>query len=248
MKKTVVCLKWGRNFYNAEYVNRLYRAVARHLSAPFRFICFTDEFAGLESVVEARDIEMLTFTPELRGIWWKLAVMHPDAKLSGRCLFLDLDNIIVDDINDFFAYPGNFCAIHNWINWRKTVFRPRPNIFNSSVFRFEASAHPEVAEMFMKNPQDAQNRKKYSTEQVFMTHAIGAKNAEWWPSTWVKNYKYDMRPPFPLNWIKTPQIPVGAKILCLTGYPKPHQAIAEGAKSGWHRRSLPMPELSQHWY
>lgn len=133
-------------------------------------MAYTDETAGLEVAVEARDIEELTFAPELRGIWWKLAVMHPDAKLSGRCLFLGLDTVIVDNINCFFEHPGNFCVIRNWIAWRKKILRPWPKIFGSSVFRFEAGAHP-AAELFMKNPADAQNRAKFATEQVFMTHA-----------------------------------------------------------------------------
>ncbi|MBE8158682.1 MAG: glycosyl transferase, partial [Betaproteobacteria bacterium] len=47
MEKTIVCLKWGKGVYNAEYVNRLYRAVARNLAPPFRFVAFTDETAGL---------------------------------------------------------------------------------------------------------------------------------------------------------------------------------------------------------
>lgn len=170
MERTIVCLKWGSAPYSAEWINRLYRAVARHLTSPFRFVAYTDETAGLEVAVEARDIEELTFAPELRGIWWKLAVMHPDAKLSGRCLFLDLDTVIVDNINCFFEHPGNFCVIRNWIAWRKKILRPWPKIFGSSVFRFEAGAHP-AAELFMKNPADAQNRAKFATEQVFMTHA-----------------------------------------------------------------------------
>ena len=249
MNKTVVCLKWGRNVYNAEYVNRLYRAVARHLSPPFNFVCFTDEPEGMESAIEARDITSLTFAPELQGIWWKLAVMHPDAKLSGgRCLFLDLDTVVVDDLNCFFTHTGQFCIIRNWIAWRKKIFRPWPKIFGSSVFRFEAGAHPEAAEVFIKDPANALNRDKFSTEQVFMTHAIGAENATWWPYPWIKSYKYHMRPPFPLNWVKTPQIPAGAKILNLSGHPKQEQAINEGVRRSWHRRILPMPELKKHWY
>lgn len=190
MEKTIVCLKYGRGVYDAEWVNRLYRAVSRHLRAPFRFVCFTDETAGLSPEVEARDVEELTFAPALRDIWWKLAVMHPDAKLSGRCLFLDLDNVIVDDIDCFFQHPGKFCVIHNWINWSKLIFRARPKIFNSSVFRFEAGAHPEAAELFMENPGAARDRAQFATEQAFMTHAVGAENAEWWPPEWVRSYKY----------------------------------------------------------
>ena len=247
MEKTVICLKWGTR-YNADYINRLYRAVGRNLSAPFCFVCWTDDDAGLEAAIEARNIEELTFTPELRGIWWKLAVLHPNAKLSGRCLFLDLDVVIVDELNSFFEYPGRFCAIRNWISWRKTIVRPAPKIFNSSVFRFEAGEWRQATEMLMRAPKWAQDRKNFTTEQAFMTHAVGAKNAEWWPSAWVQSYKYDMRPPFPFNWMIKPRIPQGAKILCMTGYPKPHQAISEGAKGGWHRRMLPMPELEKYWY
>ena len=80
----------------------------RHLAPPFNFVCFTDEYNGLESSIEARDIKALTFAPELSGIWWKLSVMHPDAKLRGQCLFLDLDTVIVDGINCFFHTPVIF--------------------------------------------------------------------------------------------------------------------------------------------
>ena len=82
MEKTVVCLKWGNDPYSTEWVNRLYRGVKRHLAPPFNFVCFTDEYNGLESSIEARDIKALTFAPELSGIWWKLSVMHPDAKFT----------------------------------------------------------------------------------------------------------------------------------------------------------------------
>ena len=246
-QKTVVCLKWGSGPYSAEWVNRLYRGVRRHLAPPFNFVCFTDEPEGMEPAIEARDIQSLTFEPPLCGIWWKLAVLHPDAKLQGQCLFLDLDNLIVGDLNDFFTYPGEFCVIHNWISWRKTILRPRPDIFNSSAYRFHAGAHPEAAELFLRDPAAAQDKSRFSTEQAFMTHAIGAERATWWPPEWVRSYKYDIRPPFPLNWVMTPKIPTGARVLALTGQPKPNEAIERGDTRGWHRRTLPMPALAEHW-
>ena len=246
-EKTVVCIKWGNKPYTAEWINRLYRGVSRHLSPPFNFVAFTDETDGLEPAIEARDINTLTFAPELCGIWWKLAVLHPDAKLKGTCLFLDLDTVIVDDINPFFSYPGEFCIIRNWIAWRKTIFRPLPKIFGSSVYRYVAGGYPEAAETFLRDPQTAQDRTKYSTEQVFMTHAIGADKATWWPVKWVKSYKYHLRPPFPLNWVMAPKIPKGARILNLSGEPKQEDAINIGLQRGWHRRILPMPQLAEHW-
>lgn len=258
MEKTVVCLKWGAPKsdapnapnalpYDAEWINRLYRGVARNLTPPFRFIAFTDETKGLDPAIEARDIEDLTFASPVRYFWWKLSLLHPDAGLSGRCLFLDLDNIIVGNLDDLFDYPGEFCVIRNWISRRKHLLRPRPVIFNSSVYRFEAGAHPEGVEKLLENPARADDRRLYSASQIFMTEAMGPESATWWPKPWVLSYKYDLRPPFPLNWLVRPRIPQDARVLCLTGYPKPHEAIAEGARSSWHRRMLPMPELAKHW-
>lgn len=247
MEKTVVCLKWGPPPYSADWINRLYRGVKRNLTPPFRFVAFTDETEGLEPAIEARDIDLLSFTPRICNFWWKLALPHPDAGLSGRCLFLDLDNVIVGSLDGFFDHPGEFCVIRNWINRRKRVLRTWPRIFNSSVYRFEAGAHPELAEAFIADPDRAEDKRFYTTEQRFMTEQIGAERATWWPYEWVRSYKYDMRPPFPLNWFRPPQIPPGARILCLTGYPKPHQAISEGARGALHRRMLPMPELQQYW-
>ena len=246
-EKTVICLKWGAAPYSADWINRLYRGVARHLSPPFNFVAFTDETDGLDPAIEARDIHSLTFAPELEGIWWKLAVLHPDAKLTGTCLFLDLDSIIVGGLDKVFNHPGDFCAIRNWISWRKTILRPRPWIFNTTLYRFQAGAHPEAVETFLRDPAAANDKTKFSTEQKFMTHAIGAENATWLPVAWVQNYKYDLRPPFPLNWVCKPKIPPQAKIITFTGIPKQDQAITTGDTRGWHRRTLPMPELARYW-
>ncbi len=246
-EKTIVCAKWGSAPYNAEDINCLYRAVKRHLS-DFRFVVFTDEGGGLEPAIEARNIEDLTFAPELRGIWWKLAVLHPDAKLSGQCLFLDLDTIVVGNLDCFFSYPGKFCIIKNWIKWTRRIFRAYPKRFASAVYRYEAGAHPEVAELFMKNPAHAMNESNFKSEQAFMQHAIGVENVNWWPREWVESYKNTLRPPFPLNWVMPPKIPARAKLVCLSGEPKIREAIAEGYKRGWHRHILPCAELKKHWY
>lgn len=246
-EKTIVCLKWGYALYTTEWINRLYRGMKRHLSPPFNFVAFTDETAGLEPAIEARDINSLTFAPELKGIWWKLAVLHPDAKLHGTCMFIDLDSVIVGGLDELFAHPGEFCVLRNWISWRKTILRPQPHIFNSSLYRFRAGAHPEAVEAFLRAPAAAQDKAKFSTEQKFMTHAIGVKNATWLPPQWIRSYKYDLRPPFPLNYLHPPKLPPQAKIITFTGKPKPEQAITTGDTRGWHRRTLPMPELSPHW-
>ena len=44
---TVACLKWGRK-YGVDYVNILRDMVRRHLAVPHRFVCLTDDPAGIE--------------------------------------------------------------------------------------------------------------------------------------------------------------------------------------------------------
>ena len=48
--KNVLCIKWGNKF-PADYVNKLYRMVERHLSLPHRFVCLTDNTTGLNSEI-----------------------------------------------------------------------------------------------------------------------------------------------------------------------------------------------------
>ncbi|MDM5147600.1 glycosyl transferase [Candidatus Persebacteraceae bacterium Df01] len=247
IEKTVVCLKWGNHPHTAEWVNRLYRGVARHLSPPFRFVCFTDEPTGMEPAIESRNIQSLTLGSELSGIWWKLAVMHPDAKLSGRCLFLDLDTVIVDNMDDFFSYPRRFYIIRNWIERRKQIFRARPQVGNSSVFRFETGTNSHVANLFLQNPAHANNRLIFPTEQAFITHAIEKNNITWRPESWVRSFKRHCLPIFPLNWLRRPQMEAGTKIIAFHGGTPKLDKVIKGTVGNWYKRTLPMPQLAKHW-
>ena len=75
--KQVICISWGPK-YGPPYVNRLYGGVARNLTPPFSFTCFTDMAEGLRPEVRAEplpplDVAMPTGT---KGIW-------PKARLWG---------------------------------------------------------------------------------------------------------------------------------------------------------------------
>lgn len=249
MRNTIVCLKWGQGVYTSEWVNRLYRGTCRHISFPFHFVCFTDECVGLDPGIEARDINALTFAPQLNGIWWKLAVMHPDANLTGNCLFLDLDTVIVGSMEDFFNLPGRFCIIRNWIERRKLIFRSRPLIGNSSIFRFLGGSEPSPVEQFLKDPERATNRRIFRTEQEFMTATVGLDNITWWPDAWVLSYKRHCLPLFPLNWMLTPKIPIGKGARALTFHGRPKQdEVIRGYRGAPHKYSRPMPDLEKYWY
>lgn len=95
----VCCLKWG-TMYGPEYVNILADMVRRHLSVPHRFVCFTENPAGV-------DCETMPIEPRLPYWWGKLILFrHP---VPGRILYIDLDTVIVGSIDAFAAYDGPFC-------------------------------------------------------------------------------------------------------------------------------------------
>jgi hypothetical protein len=79
----VICMKWGTK-YGPEYVNRLYRGVQKHLSRPHRFVCFTEDPAGIDPGVEIKPLPSLGLPPGPERGWLKLATFAPKlADLKG---------------------------------------------------------------------------------------------------------------------------------------------------------------------
>ncbi len=249
-KVNVLCFKWGA-YYGPEYVNRIYAGVKRNLSRLFRFVCVTDDSAGLVDGVEA--VPFPEPPPGWRYGWpdifVKLMVFKPGfADLSGPTLFLDIDQLILGSLDPFFDYrPGGFCIIRNWLEWRKHIFKGMPKIGNSSCFRFEAGKMGYVYEKFLAEMDVAVQQKYYRTEQAYMTHAVGLENVNWWPSDWVQSFKRSCLKPFPLNYLFAPKPPKNARILCFHGRPNPPDAIA-GYK-GRHLNTFvkPCPWVEEIW-
>ena len=100
---SVVCVKWGA-LYGADYVNKLYMGVRRHLPADLapRFICFTDDPTDLLPEVEARPLP----TREWTGWWYKAYLFSTAAGLQGRILYLDLDTVLTGSLAPLATYQG----------------------------------------------------------------------------------------------------------------------------------------------
>jgi len=103
----VACLKWGKR-YSSVYVNRLWAASRRHLRMPARFVCFTEDPAGLDGSIEARPLPAASLP-----LWWgKAYLFSEEAGLDGnRVLFLDLDQVILGDLDPLAAYSGPFALL-----------------------------------------------------------------------------------------------------------------------------------------
>jgi hypothetical protein len=238
-ERIILCMKWGTK-YGPEYVNRLYAMVSRHLRGPFRFVCLTDSSMGIVPGVECLPIPDLALpdgSPE-RG-WKKLTTFEANLHgLRGTALFLDIDIVIVDDITPFFEQPGEFLIIHDWKRpWRITG--------NSSVYRFELGAHPEVLAEFRVRPGAA--RANFRNEQAYLSDVLHQQGKlSYWPAAWCASWKYHCIPRFPMNYLRAPSRPKGARILIFHGVMNPPDALAGRSNGNW-RHARPAPWIAEHW-
>ena len=231
-------MKWGTK-YGPDYVNNLRAMVRRHLTLPHRLICFTDDGRGLEAGIEVMPLPAMDLAAGKERGWRKLSTFTaPLADLKGPVLFLDVDILIVGSLDCFFDHPGRFCIIRDWAKpWRGTG--------NSSVYRFEANAHPDLLAHFLA--QADQVKREVRNEQEYLTREIHRQEMlTFWPGEWCVSFKYHCLPRFPLNFFRTPRLPTNARVVVFHGHPLPEEAIA-GRNRNLLRRPRPTPWIADHW-
>ncbi|MEL6914872.1 MAG: hypothetical protein AAFP13_10250 [Pseudomonadota bacterium] len=250
----ILTMKWG-TLYGPEYVNNLARGVARHLARPHRFICFTDDAAGLAPGVEAMPLPDLGL-PEGNSDtrWRKLALFAEDLfGLSGTALFLDLDQVIVGPLDDFFADDAPFRIIRDDSLFRAKPLRrldPRRDAFlasvgNSSVFRYEIGAHAYILEAFVADPARAQA--DYEISQQFQSAQLAAHgHLAYWPERWCVSFKNHCVPGLLRSYVADPSLPPDARIVVFAGSPKMGDAL-NGRGSTWYRRIGDVSWLKTAW-
>ena len=94
-KINVCCVKEGDK-YDSDYVNTLYLMTKRCLTIPFDFICLTENSQNLLKQIKVINLE----DKSIKG-WWNKCLLFKPGLLSGSCLYLDLDMIILKNIDEF---------------------------------------------------------------------------------------------------------------------------------------------------
>lgn len=161
----VICMKWGTK-YGAEYVNRLYNMVKRHLTLDFQMVCLTDDSTGIDDNVKCYPIPALNLPDNIpeRG-WKKLTTFKPKLyDLKGTALFLDIDIVIVDNIDCFFTHQAQFDdSVMIIRDWKK----PWRMVGNSSVYRFKVgqNTYPNLLSDFEQNFEKIRSEVRH--EQAF---------------------------------------------------------------------------------
>jgi hypothetical protein len=240
----VLCIKWGKK-YGPEYVNKLHSMVSRHLHRPFRFVCLTDDGAGIDPAIEVKPIPMVGFDefdqrkPWTFGHGWlKLtSFASPLYDLQGRTLFLDLDIVILDSLDPFFEQAGEFIVIKEWDK--------RDGTGNTSCYVYTIGAHADALE-HLKNDYPA-SISTVRNEQEFITLYLARQGKlSYWPDAWCRSFKRHCLKRGIMGWFKPPTIPEGARIVAVHGKPNPPDAIA-GVSGKWYRRVMPTQGVADHW-
>ena len=102
--KNFACVCYGDK-YSLEYVQKLYNMVQRHSTYLHNFYCFTDHTNPEQVIKQPHHINFRKFPlHDLQGWWNKMQLFHPNNGLTGDTLYMDLDVVILENIDDFFNH------------------------------------------------------------------------------------------------------------------------------------------------
>lgn len=246
MTPLIICMRWGSR-YGAHYVNRLYASCRRHLASEFQFVCFTDNPDGLVPGVDTRPLPPFEAPDRiLWQSWRKLSLWRSDLPSDLRArdaLFLDLDVVVVGALDAFFGYRrGHFAVIENWT-------RKGHNVGNTSVFRYTVGGYSHIYEAFHRD--QAEGTIKVSTEQEYISRHLTPGQQVFWPKPWVRSFKEELVPVWPVRFWKQPVLPADARIVAFHGKPDPDEA----ARGEWpapllkktYKVVLPAAWITEHW-
>ena len=147
----VVCVNYGTK-YPVEYTHRLFNMVSRNTTEPFEFYVLTDNISLYP------DYKVVDISKEKeRGWWTKLLMFKPDMLPRQKFLYLDLDVVIVDNIDELFKLPS-FSILRDFIRPDDGIL-PGPE-FNSSVMVFEPHKAKFIYKYYLDNKVQFQNFQK----------------------------------------------------------------------------------------
>jgi alpha-N-acetylglucosamine transferase len=154
----VVCLlrQGGKVGYNAEWVYKLQRAVAQHLSIPHRFVCLSD------CEVSCDRIE-LQYSDS--GFWAKLELFRPGL-FNGPVLYIDLDTVICSNIDSIV----DRCRGNKFVMWVEAD----KNIHSSALMYWETEVE-SIWDIYRGQPAKYWQQ-QYSSPPLYGDQAVVSEN------------------------------------------------------------------------
>lgn len=202
---TVACVLKAGPEYTADHVAALQRGVAKHLSAPHRFVCLTDVEVPCEAI---------PLQHRWPG-WWSKIELFASGTFSGPVLYFDLDTIITGPLIDI-AQAHRFAMLENF--WRTDRVGSGMMAWDcdlSQIYhRFAAGAEKYIREYTTPD--------KWGDQAFILAHSPVA------PSR-----LQTMHPGMIVSWkrhcVPINGVPASAGVVCFHGQPRPWNTPLWGA-------------------
>ena len=233
---SVVTWKWTpfkgyRSTFGPETVNVLRRMVARHYPHPHRFLCVTEDAAGLDPEVETiPPWNDFANVPSPHGgknpsCYRRLRAFHPDVGrvLGDRFVSLDLDCVVTGDLTPLWNRPEDF------VIWGDT--NPR-TLYNGSMFLLRAGTRAKVWTEFdpRTSPQKTLAARQFGSDQGWIGYCLGKGEARWTKADGVYSYRNQIQ-------LRGNLLPAGARIVFFHGVYDPWSPAV------WRT----VPWVREHW-
>lgn len=235
MIDSVVVWKWSRPGYRSTYtsahVNTMRRMIARHYPHPHRFICITDDAAGIEPGIEVvdlwREFEDLR-NPSYRdgpNCYVRLRSFSREFEdiAGARFVSIDLDCVITGDLTPLFHRTEDFVMYG-------APGRGGWHTMCGSMWMLRTGSKSQVWETFdpRTSPMRAHMAGCKGSDQGWIKFALGTTQPMWIARDGVYSYKYD------LMRFHRGRLPRGARVVVFHGKPDPWDTVALN-QSPWIR-------------
>lgn len=235
---TIATFKWTpasgyRSTFGPETVNVLRRMVARHYTRPHRFVCITDDPAGLDPGIDVLPLWTdHAHVPSPHGgknpsCYRRLRVFSPEmAMLLGpRFVALDLDVVLVADVTPLWDRPEDFVI---WGDTHPTTH------YNGSMLLMTAGARRKVWDTFdpERSPREAMAAGCYGSDQGWISYCLGRGEARWSRADGVYSFRNDLCQ----DQATRRKLPENARLV-----------IFHGAVDPWSEQGQNIPWVRRHW-
>lgn len=227
----VITWRWAppsgyRSSYPPETVNRLYAMVRKHYPGLGRFICVTDQPAGIDPAIEIlpawNDFEGV---PSPHGAknpscYRRLRLFHPDAAqwFGERYVSLDLDVVLTADPTPLWERPEDV------VFYGDTNKQPGSH-YNGSMMLVRAGSRPDLWTRFdpVESPKLTVKARCWGSDQGWISYCLGNREAKWSRADGVYSFRNDLQ--------GKPQLPANARLIVFHGKHDPW--------SPWVHRNYP---------
>lgn len=249
----ILCFKWGEG-YPCRYTNILFRALTDMMQMPFRFVCLTDDAAGLANGIEPLPLPAIAMDRAdwHKGMWPKLTAFAPGLFAPGTpVIMMDVDVVILRDLTPLIDRLNALGGLHIMKEIPDTLPRLFPRLFgkplwsNSSVVGFIAGAQEHVFEA-MKDKGYAELQGMRNDQNFIHLHAADLHH---WPEGWILSFKKSLVYHFPVNLVRPIRQPEGYVII-FHGKPNPED-LTKGPFKRWGTPEkfgyFPVRWIKEYW-